>query len=59
MAPDAQPGGYFGPTARGERTGPVGPSRVMPQAQDAAIASALWDASERLTGVRFEEETER
>ena len=56
-APDAAPGGYYGPTGRGERTGPVGPSRVMPQAADEATARALWDASERLTGVRFETET--
>ena len=49
----AEPGGYYGPAGRGERTGSVGPSRVMPQARDAAVAAALWDASERLTGVRF------
>ncbi|WP_237478012.1 SDR family oxidoreductase [Lichenibacterium dinghuense] len=55
-APEAEPGGYYGPTGRGERTGPVGPSRVMPQARDAGVARALWDASERLTGVRFETE---
>jgi NAD(P)-dependent dehydrogenase (short-subunit alcohol dehydrogenase family) len=53
-APDAEPGSYYGPTGRGERTGPVGPSRVMPQAQDEDMARALWDASERLTGLRFE-----
>ncbi len=52
--PEAEPGGYYGPTGRGERTGPVGPSRVMPQAQDEDMARALWDASERLTGLRFE-----
>ena len=52
-APDAAPGGYYGPTGRGERTGPVGPSRVMPQAADVAMAQALWAASERLTGMRF------
>ena len=59
IALDAAPGGYYGPTGRGERTGAVGPSRVMPQAQDAATARALWEASERLTGLRFEEETGR
>jgi NAD(P)-dependent dehydrogenase (short-subunit alcohol dehydrogenase family) len=56
-AAEAEPGGYYGPTGRGERTGPVGPSRVMPQAADAATARALWSASERLTGVKFEEMT--
>jgi NAD(P)-dependent dehydrogenase (short-subunit alcohol dehydrogenase family) len=55
--PDAEPGGYYGPTGRGERTGPVGHARVAPQARDDATARALWDASERLTGVRFETET--
>lgn len=53
-APEADPGGYYGPTGRGERTGPVGPSRVMPQAWDEATAYALWDASERLTGQVFD-----
>ena len=53
-APEAAPGGYYGPTGRGERTGPVGPARVMPQALDRATARALWDASERLAGVRFD-----
>ena len=52
-APEAEAGGYYGPTGRGERTGPVGPSRVMPQARDEAVARALWDASERLTGQTF------
>ncbi len=52
-APDAAPGGYYGPTGRGERAGPVGPSRVMPQAADGATAQALWAASEQLTGMRF------
>ena len=56
-APDAAAGGYYGPTGRGERTGPVGPSRVMPQARDDATARALWEASERSTGVRFGTET--
>ncbi len=54
---DAEPGGYYGPMGRGERTGPVGRARVRPQARDEAAAQALWDASERLTGVRFETET--
>ncbi len=52
-APEAAPAGYYGPTGRGERTGPVGPSRVMPQAADVATAQALWAASVRLTGMRF------
>ncbi len=54
MAPDAAAGGYYGPIGRGERTGGVGPSRVMPQARDADVARRLWEISERLTGVSFD-----
>ncbi len=52
-APDAAPGGYYGPIGRGERTGAVGPSRVMPQARDEDVARRLWEISEQLTGVSF------
>ena len=52
-APDAAPGGYYGPIGRGERTGAVGPSRLMPQARDEDVARRLWDISEQLTGVSF------
>ena len=52
-APEAEPGGYYGPAGFGERRGPVGASLVMPQAQDLATARALWEASERLTGLTF------
>ena len=53
MAPDAAPGGYYGPIGRGERSGAVGPSRVMPQARDEDVARRLWEISEQLTGVSF------
>ena len=53
-APDAASGGYYGPVGRGERTGAVGPSRVMPQARDEDVARRLWEISEQLTGVDFD-----
>lgn len=52
-SPDAEAGGYYGPTGFGEIKGLPGPSRVMPQAQDAAAAARLWAVSETLTGVAF------
>jgi hypothetical protein len=33
--------------------GPVGTARRSGPARDAALASALWQRSEELTGVRF------
>ncbi len=47
-------GGYYGPTGFGQmggRPGTVTPGR---HAADANVAMRLWEASERLTGVRFE-----
>ncbi len=52
-SPEAQPGGYYGPAGRGEVTGPVGPSGVMPQAADEETARRLWDAAARLTDIGF------
>jgi NAD(P)-dependent dehydrogenase (short-subunit alcohol dehydrogenase family) len=52
-APDARPGGYYGPDGVGEMKGGPKVARVAPQGRDAAMAARLWDASERLTGVRF------
>ncbi len=54
MAPEAAAGGYYGPTGRGERTGPPGPSRIFPQAADPEAGRRLWDLSGTLTGVTFE-----
>jgi NAD(P)-dependent dehydrogenase (short-subunit alcohol dehydrogenase family) len=47
-------GGYYGPTGFGQTTG--APGRVEPRAhaRDEAVAAKLWEASEGLTGVRFE-----
>lgn len=54
-APEAQGGGYYGPSGSArEIKGPVGPSRIMPQAADPAAGRQLWDVSERLTGTHFD-----
>jgi NAD(P)-dependent dehydrogenase (short-subunit alcohol dehydrogenase family) len=50
---NARAGGYYGPTGSGELKGKVGAARVPMQAQNGGMASKLWTASERLTGVTF------
>ena len=50
----AEPGSYTGPSWPGEVRGAVGTARRSALAQDAALAAALWERSEELTGVRFE-----
>jgi NAD(P)-dependent dehydrogenase (short-subunit alcohol dehydrogenase family) len=52
--PAPQPGGYYGPQGPGETRGRPGPARIDPAAKDAVVAERLWEASERLTGVRFD-----
>jgi NAD(P)-dependent dehydrogenase (short-subunit alcohol dehydrogenase family) len=52
-APQAQGGGYYGPTGTRELGGPPGAARIPPRARDASAASRLWDASEQLAGVTF------
>jgi NAD(P)-dependent dehydrogenase (short-subunit alcohol dehydrogenase family) len=47
-------GGYYGPTGFGPMGGPPGPVRPSRRALDAALATRLWEASEQLTGVRYE-----
>lgn len=51
--PDVTPGGYYGATRMNELKGPAGPADIRPQARDAEVARALWDASEALTDVRL------
>jgi hypothetical protein len=53
-APQAEGGGYYGPSGLGELKGPPAPARIMPQARDKAAASKLWDVSQQLTGVSFD-----
>jgi NAD(P)-dependent dehydrogenase (short-subunit alcohol dehydrogenase family) len=51
---DAVRGGtYFGPRKRFGMVGPPAQTRIPRRARDAALAKALWDRSEELTGVRF------
>lgn len=52
-APDAVPGGYYGPHALSETRGYPVAARVPPQAHDPAVATRLWALSENLTDVRF------
>jgi hypothetical protein len=51
---DVEPGGYYGPNGLGELRGSPGPSRIMPQAKDRAVAARLWGSGERLVGVHFD-----
>jgi NAD(P)-dependent dehydrogenase (short-subunit alcohol dehydrogenase family) len=54
LAPEAQPGGYYGPQGFQEmRGGDVGNAIVAPQATDANTAAHLWNLCEQLTGVTF------
>lgn len=52
-APEAMPGGYYGPHALSETRGYPVAARVPPQALDQAVAARLWALSESLTDVRF------
>jgi NAD(P)-dependent dehydrogenase (short-subunit alcohol dehydrogenase family) len=51
--PGVAGGQYFGPQGFQEMKGPPGRGKIEPQAVDAEVASKLWTASERLTGVTF------
>jgi NAD(P)-dependent dehydrogenase (short-subunit alcohol dehydrogenase family) len=50
-SPQAEPAGYYGPNGFRELRGSVAPAKIMPQAQDQAVAEKLWEVSERLTRV--------
>ena len=52
-APEAEPGGYYGPDGFYEMRGSPAPAKVMPQAKDEAIAQRLWETAEDLTDVRY------
>ena len=54
-SPDATPGGYYGPNGFLEVRGLPAPARLPRAARDASAAVLLWEASERLTGVRYAE----
>ena len=52
-APEAKPGGYYGPQEGFELWGRVGEAVIGSRAQDAAVAGRLWNVSEQLTGVSW------
>jgi NAD(P)-dependent dehydrogenase (short-subunit alcohol dehydrogenase family) len=54
-SPEAKPAGYYGPSGFYELKGPPAPAKIMPQAEDSAVAARLWDVSAALTGVSFEQ----
>jgi NAD(P)-dependent dehydrogenase (short-subunit alcohol dehydrogenase family) len=47
-------GGYYGPTGFGQMGGAPGAVEPSARALDEGAAARLWEASERLTGVRYE-----
>ncbi|NNF56916.1 MAG: SDR family NAD(P)-dependent oxidoreductase [Rhodothermaceae bacterium] len=52
-APDAEPGGYYGPRGVFEARGHPAPAKVMPHARDRQTAERLWAMAEEATGVHF------
>jgi len=50
-APDAKPGGYYGPRGWREMKGPSAEASRTQQAQDPALARKLWDVSVEMTGI--------
>jgi NAD(P)-dependent dehydrogenase (short-subunit alcohol dehydrogenase family) len=54
-APDARAGGYYGPSSIYELKGPPVPAFISRRARDLEVGTRLWQASERLTGVRFDD----
>jgi NAD(P)-dependent dehydrogenase (short-subunit alcohol dehydrogenase family) len=52
-APEATPGGYYGPSGFQELKGYPVPAKITATAKDVALAKRLWTESERLTGVSF------
>lgn len=52
-APEAEPGGYYGPDGFNGMRGFPASAKPAQQAVDTRVATRLWDISERLTGVAF------
>lgn len=50
-APDAKPGGYYGPQGWREMKGPSDEATRTQQAQDPALARRLWDVSAEMTSI--------
>ena len=53
VSPAAQPGGYYGPDGFLETKGDPTAATIVAAAKDQAVATRLWEQSERLTGVTF------
>lgn len=51
--PSVVGGGYYGPTGFGQIGGAPGRVEARAHALDEIVAARLWEASERLTGVRY------
>lgn len=51
VAPDIEPGGYYGPQGMREMKGVSGKARRTKQAQDPELARRLWDVSVEMTGI--------
>lgn len=52
-ATEAAPGSYTGPGRFGETRGPIGAAKLLPLAQDEALARQLWNVSEDMTGLHY------
>jgi NAD(P)-dependent dehydrogenase (short-subunit alcohol dehydrogenase family) len=52
-APEATPGGYYGPSGFQELSGHPVPAKIARAAKDVELAKRLWSVTERLTGVTF------
>jgi len=52
-SPKVKPGGYYGPQGVFGLAGPAGIASVSRRALDRKLAQSLWEATERLTGVRW------
>ncbi|HEY4358457.1 MAG TPA: oxidoreductase [Acidobacteriaceae bacterium] len=53
VAPEAQPGGYYGPDGFQELKGSPAAAKIPAAAKDRAVAERLWTEAEKLTGVNF------
>ena len=53
IEPNLDQKGFYGPTGRSNWVGPVGAHKIAPHAKDKAVASRLWELSEKETGVKW------
>ena len=50
---DVNAGDFFGPTGKGERSGPPGRVPFTEKSQDKDLRERLWTLSEELLGIEF------